>query len=247
MSMMPHGVLNVRATGTGVAFGGFSASGDVAGDAAGVTSLLVASRANRPASAAPAARDPRAAVPRAPRQLGPLRGLDASGRAIRRAWPRPQAQRPGMSGEVGAGGAAGERARCGPAPRRRPSGDDRDRASAGEDASYGGDLGRRRRRRQRVEHGHPSVNPPARAPAWRRAAVARRRAPPAVAVVDVVGGSRDGPRLRPPPPLRRFVSRWSYTGARWRGRRGRAATAARRRARCWTRSRRGRWGRRRSR
>ena len=41
-----HGVLNVRATGTGVAFGGFSASGDAAGDAAGdvtgVTSLLVA-------------------------------------------------------------------------------------------------------------------------------------------------------------------------------------------------------------
>ena len=37
-----HGVLNVRATGTGVAFGGFSASGDVAGDATGVTSLLVA-------------------------------------------------------------------------------------------------------------------------------------------------------------------------------------------------------------
>ena len=46
MSMSPHGVLNVRATGTGVAFGGFSASGDAAGDAAGdvtgVTSLLVA-------------------------------------------------------------------------------------------------------------------------------------------------------------------------------------------------------------
>ena len=39
-------MLNVRATGTGVAFGGFSASGDAAGDAAGdvtgVTSLLVA-------------------------------------------------------------------------------------------------------------------------------------------------------------------------------------------------------------
>ena len=43
MSMSaPHGVLNVRATGTGVAFGGFSASGDAAGDATGVTSLLVA-------------------------------------------------------------------------------------------------------------------------------------------------------------------------------------------------------------
>ena len=37
-----HGVLNVRATGTGVAFGGFSASGDAAGDVTGVTSLLVA-------------------------------------------------------------------------------------------------------------------------------------------------------------------------------------------------------------
>ena len=35
-------MLNVRATGTGVAFGGFSASGDAAGDATGVTSLLVA-------------------------------------------------------------------------------------------------------------------------------------------------------------------------------------------------------------
>ena len=35
-------MLNVRATGTGVAFGGFSAAGDAAGDATGVMSLLVA-------------------------------------------------------------------------------------------------------------------------------------------------------------------------------------------------------------
>ena len=62
-------MLNVRATGTGVAFGGFSASGDAAGDATGVTSLLVAfSREPPPSFGGPLAAGGRYRVP--PASLG---------------------------------------------------------------------------------------------------------------------------------------------------------------------------------
>ena len=98
-----HGVLNVRATGTGVAFGGFSASGDVAGDATGVTSLLVAFSREPPSLGGGACGERSAGgryrVP--PASLGRCRAWTRRGERFGERGRGRRRRGPGMSGEVG--------------------------------------------------------------------------------------------------------------------------------------------------